>query len=254
MAALALQSITLSRDVKCVLADLPQGFEVLLKRYEKAEDALSMAVKLGLLYWSESMIRAYEPIASCLSRMMREGVKVACYLEPSELERERELAIKVSRLVLRASIKRIDDRDLKDWIQVLNEYMFVDRKVSNHLISILKNIEGHNAAVLTGLEGFQYAEKLRGQGLSVKVEAVGLPYLRSPLEVMVLKHSRGKLTADELRVLVEEYVDYIRNYVVKYESLEEAHEKWSCDKASWLKSLFPPMEGDNGVYVVISCS
>ncbi|MDH5816658.1 MAG: hypothetical protein QE164_07775 [Candidatus Nezhaarchaeota archaeon] len=237
MAALTLRSVALSRGVELVLTDLPQGFEVLLKRYERAEEALKMAVKLGLLYWSEGVTKAYEPIVSCLSRLMRENVKVMCYLDPSDLERERELAFKVSRLVLRASIKKIDDRDIKEWVQVLDEYALGNRRISNSLIDKLKCVKERNVAVLAGLEGFHYAKRLKDEGLSVKVEAVGLPYLRSPLEVMILKHSRGELTADELKALINEYVEYIRNYVIRYESLEEAHEKWSYNKAPWLKSL-----------------
>lgn len=241
MASLALRTITLSRDVKCVLTDLPRGFEVILKQCEKSEDAIDMALKLGLLYWPEGVIRAYEPMVSCLNLLIKEGVKVVCYLNPPQLKKERELAFKVSRLVLRASIKEVDERDLKEWVQVLNEYILDGEETFNCLIDSLKKIDSLNVAVLTGLEGFQYAKRLKDLGLNVKIEAVGLPYLRSPLEVMILKHSRGELTADELRVLVKEYVDYVRNYVVRCESLEEAHEKWSYNKAPWLKSLLSQM-------------
>lgn len=253
MAALTLRSITLSRDVKCVLADLPRGLEIILKQYERAGDVLSRAVELGLLYWSESMVKAYEPIVSCLSRLIKDGVRVTCYLDPLELKRERELAFKVSRLVLRATIKELDEQDLKEWIQILNEYAFDNREAFNRLIDSLEEVEGLNVAILTGLEGLQYFEKLRDQGFKVRLEVTGLPYLRNPLEVMILKHSRGELTINELRALVREYVDYIRNYVVRCESLEEAHEKWSCDRAPWLKSLIPSNIEDDNANAMMPC-
>lgn len=237
MAALTLRSIVLSQEVKHVLADLPQGFEVVLKQCEKVEDFLSIAKRLSLFHYSESVSRAYEPIVYCLSRLIKEGIKITCYLDPLDIERERELAFKISRLVLRASVKELDERDLKEWVQVLDEYASEDGITFDRLIDNLRRIDGLNVAILAGLEGFQYAERLRDQGLRVRIEAVGLPYLRSPLEVMILKHSRGELTIDELKKLIKEYVDYVRNYVVRSESLEEAHEKWSCNKAPWLKSL-----------------
>ncbi|MEM0217572.1 MAG: hypothetical protein QXM73_02325 [Candidatus Nezhaarchaeales archaeon] len=237
MVALALRSKALSQEVEYVLADLPHGFEVLLRHYVKAEDALKMAVKLGLLHWSGSMIETYEPIVSCLSRLTKENVRVICYLDPSDLRRERELAFKVLKLVLRASVKKIDDKDVEEWVQVLNEYASGDLRTFDRLIHELKNVGERNVIILAGLEGFHYAKRLEDEGLRVKVEAVGLPYLRSPLEVIILKHSRRELTADELRILLNEYVGYIRNYVVRCESLEEAHRKWSYDKAPWLKSL-----------------
>ncbi|MEM2535301.1 MAG: hypothetical protein QXD12_05795, partial [Candidatus Nezhaarchaeales archaeon] len=170
MAALTLQSIALSQDVKCVLADLPQGFEAFLKQYEKVEEALKMAIKLGLLYWPESIVKAYEPIVSCLSRLMRENVRVVCYLDSSDLERERRLAFKISRLVLRALIKRVDNHDLSEWVQVLNEYAFGGRMTFNRLIYELEGINEPTVAILAGLEGFQYARKLESKQLNVRVE------------------------------------------------------------------------------------
>jgi hypothetical protein len=32
-------------------------------------------------------------------------------------------------------------------------------------------------------------------------------------------------------------VDYVRNYVLRCEDLEEAHRRWALDKAPWLRSL-----------------
>jgi hypothetical protein len=66
-AALAIRSIALEHDVERVLADLPQGFEAILRRCADPREALDLAVKMGLLRWPE-------------------GVKVLCYLEAEELE------------------------------------------------------------------------------------------------------------------------------------------------------------------------
>ncbi|MEM4576322.1 MAG: hypothetical protein QW701_02525 [Candidatus Nezhaarchaeales archaeon] len=238
MAALILYSTVISYDIKYVLADLPQGFEAILKRYEEAREALSAAVRYGLLFYSESIMRACEPMISCLSKLIKRGVKVVCYLNLADLERERELAVEVSRLVLRASVKKLDDYEIREWLRILSEYSTECKKTADSLLEILSVTDASRMAVLTGLEGFQLVEILKKRGLEVKVRAAGLPYVRSPLEVMVLKYERGELSVDELKCLVNDYVDYIKNYVVRYETLEEAHIAWSCKKAPWLKSLF----------------
>lgn len=245
MAALILRSTVMSHDIKYVLADLPQGFETILKRYEEAEEALSAAVRYGLLFYSESIMRAYKPMISCLSKLIREGIKVVCYLNLADLERERELAIEVSKLVLRASVKKLDDHEIKEWLRILEEYRTECKKASDSLLEILNVTDASKIAILTGLEGFQLAEVFRMRGFEVRVRATGLPYVRNPLEVMALKYERGELNVDELRRLVNDYVDYIKNYVVKYETFEEAHIVWSCRKAPWLKSLFPRELIDN---------
>jgi len=236
-AATTVQSIVLEHDVRHVLVDLPRGFEALLRQCPSPRNALDSAVKVGLLRWPESVVRACEPIVSCAYRLAREGVKVVCYLEAEELERERELAGRVAQLVLRASIKKVDDRDLEDWLQALDEYgggawLSVDR-----VVDMLRAIEGSTAIILTGLEGLWLAKEMRSRGLEVAVKVVGTPYLRSPLEVMIIKRSRGELTVDELRELISDYVDYVRNYVLRHEDLEKAHKKWALERAPWLKDL-----------------
>ena len=79
--------------------------------------------------------------------------------------------------------------------------------------------EGSTAIILAGLEGLRLAKEIRSRGYDVAVRVVGTPYLRTPLEVMIIKRSRGELTVDELRVLVSDYVDYVRNYVLRPRSL-----------------------------------
>ena len=238
-AAATVQSMALEHDVRHVLVDLPRGFEALLRQCSSPRGALDSAVRMGLLRWSESVVRAYEPIVSCAYRLAREGVKVVCYLEAEELERERGLAARIAQLVLRASIKRVDDRDLEDWLQALDEYGSGGRRLADRVVDLLRAIEGSTAIILTGLEGLWLAREMRGKGFEVAVRVVGTPYLRSPLEVMIIKRSRGELTADELRGLISEYVDYVRNYVLKYEDLEEAHKKWALERAPWLRELLP---------------
>jgi hypothetical protein len=236
-AALTVRSIALKHDVKCVFADLPRGFEALLRRCASPREALDSAVRIGLVRWSESVVRAYEPIVSCIDQLVEEGIEVVCYLEAEELEREQELATRVAQLVLRASIKRIDEHDLNEWFRVLDEYGGEGWRRVDYVAELLNFAEGSRAIILAGLEGLWLAKELRSRGYEVAVRVVGTPYLRSPLEVMIIKHSRGELTADELKSLISDYVDYVRNYVLRYEDLEEAHKKWAFERAPWLRSL-----------------
>ena len=237
MAAASLYSLVISYDVKCVLVDMPRGFEVFLHQFEGADDALREAAKLGLLYCPQSIARAYEPLISCLIKLVRNGVKAVCYLDPDTVKSNHDLAIRASRLVLRASIKKLSDEDLEEWLQLLGEYGLQYLKLFNNMISHLTMVKARKAIILMGLEGFECARLLRREGLRVKVKTAGLPYLRSPLEIMCKKYLQGKLTIDELKRLINEYVDYIKNYVLKYESLDEAHKAWSEKKAPWLRSF-----------------
>jgi hypothetical protein len=236
-AALAVWSIALRHDVKRVLVDLPRGFEALLRRCASPRGALDSAARIGLLRWSESVLRAYEPIVSCINQLVKEGVEVVCYLEAEELEEERKLATKVAQLVLRASIKKVDDRDLEEWLRVLDEYGGEGQRRVDYVAELLNVAGGSRAIILAGLEGLWLAKELRNRGCEVAVRVVGVPYLRSPLEVMIIKRLRGELTTDELRTLISDYVDYVRNYVLRCEDLEEAHRRWALDKAPWLRSL-----------------
>jgi len=59
----------------------------------------------------------------------------------------------VAQLVLRASIKRVDDRDVKEWLQVLDEYMGGGRWRADGVVELLRADEGSTAIILAGLEG-----------------------------------------------------------------------------------------------------
>lgn len=121
--------------------------------------------------------------------------------------------------MLRASIKKVDDRDVKEWLQVLDEYMGGGRWRADGVVELLRADEGSTAIILAGLEGLRLAKEIRSRGYDVAVRVVGTPYLRTPLEVMIIKRSRGELTVDELKALVSDYVDYVRNYVLRPRSL-----------------------------------
>lgn len=240
--ALNLYSLSLSLSVKCVLVDMPKGFEALLSYYDEPSKILESAMRLSLLPPSQSMARAYEPIVQCLMKLLREDVKITCYVNLEAVKDDYNLALRISTLTLRASIKKPSDEDLQHWLQLLEEKYYLQSKTSlemmvNNILNCLSKIEDEVVIVLSGLEGFDIAKLLRKNNIKVTVKAYGLPYLRPPIEVMHIKYARGKLSMSELKKLIEEHVDYVRSYVLRYENLDKAHEAWSMSKAPWLKDF-----------------
>ncbi|MHC1627339.1 MAG: hypothetical protein ACXQTI_00690, partial [Candidatus Nezhaarchaeales archaeon] len=198
MAAANLYSLVIGYDLKLILVDMPRGFEVFLHQFEGADEALREAMKLGLLYCSESMTKSLEPLVSCLIRLLKSGIKVVCYLNFNTVKKGHELAVRASSLVLRASIKKLSDEDLDEWLQLLREYNLYSLKLFDDVINQLAIIKNQRVIMLMGLEGFDHARLLRREGFRIKVKTTGLPYLRNPLEVMCIRYWQGKLTDDEL--------------------------------------------------------
>ena len=236
-AATSLWSLAMLYDIEVVIADLPMRMEKLLSEINDPEELMRRAVELGLIPASQSFIRPYRPILKSLCDLIKSGVDVKCCLASNAIKDQYEVGVKALRLMLKASIRGVDNIDLNEWLKLLEDNKLqVSRRISD-IVNAISRAGNRRVIALTGLEGIEVSRTLKKMGLSVKMHIVGLPYLYTPIEVMYKRYSQGSIKPSELKKLIEEHINYIKNYVLRHDNLDEAHQAWSMDKAPWLTSF-----------------
>ncbi|MEM4699768.1 MAG: hypothetical protein QXT74_02300 [Candidatus Nezhaarchaeales archaeon] len=241
-AAAALYAEAIVRRPRALLLDLPRGLEAFIKLGLPAEGVLERGVQSALLPSSPSVLSSIGPVVSAAVRLAREvGVEVVCYAEAAELAEERRLASEAARLTLRASIRGLRDADLAEWMDLLEGYVEHGSRSMGRAVDAvaLAALQAGSSLCLAGMEGWELAKRLRRLGVEAELRVVGLPYLYTPLEVASRLKLMGRLGPRELRALVEEHIEYIRNYVMRCRDLDEAYEEWLRSKAPWLLSFSP---------------
>lgn len=237
-ASIALYSAALSYGSDLVVADLPEGMEPLLMWPGASPSSiLEAAVELGWLPNSQSTLRVLEPLIEGLVSVRRSlGVEVRCYVPPTLFKEHYELQVEVPRLLLRASIRGLTDRDLDEWLDLVDRGGELSRRYLSSAAERVAELSSRRRRpiCLAGLEAWELAKRLRVSGMRVELRSTGLPYLFTPLEVASLLASRGMLTRDLLRQLILEHLEYVKQYVMKYEDLDQAHDAWTHDKAPWI--------------------
>ncbi|RLF16547.1 MAG: hypothetical protein DRJ97_00655 [Thermoprotei archaeon] len=238
LASLTLYSAALSLGSDLLIVDLPEGMESLLRwPHASPSSVLEAAVELGWLPQSSSTLRVLEPLIEGLLNVNRDlKVEIKCYVDSSLFKEDVKLQSEVPRLLLRASIKGLSPSDLEEWLDLIHRRNELGRASLNTVTEKVAElaVKRRRPICLSGLEAWELAKRLRSSGIKVRLESVGLPYLRSPMEVMHLLASRGQLSLEELRSLIKEQLDYVKRYVMRYGDLDEAHIKWTRDKAPWL--------------------
>lgn len=235
-AALSLFSTSLAVSSDLLLIDLPEGMEALLALNEPSR-IFKVAIERGLLPLNEPLLYSLEPIVEGVLKIRRHlPLRVKCFLEPSLIKEELEVYGEVLKLLFRASIKKFSPLDFKDWLDFLDKYRSSSQKwlqpIANKLAALTSQAE--RPVGLVGLEAWSLVKLLEGLGLKVKLISAGLPYLKTPLEIMEALQSKGVLTRSLTEGLVMEFLNYVKNFVMKMESLDEAHEAWTLTKAPWL--------------------
>lgn len=238
-AAVNLYSAALTLGSDLLLIDLPEGMEPFLSwpQLSSASTILEAAVEAGVLPASSSMLRSLEPLVEGVMKAKRQlDVEVRCYADPSLMKDDHALSMEVPRLLLRASLSSFLERDLKEWLDLVERRrMLAHRHLQSSVGKVASlALKAKRPICLAGLEAWELAKQLREVGFKVQLRSAGLPYLHTPLEVLEKLHSRGLLTQGLLEELVKEQLSYVKEYVMKHEGVDEAHATWTLSKAPWL--------------------
>jgi hypothetical protein len=99
---------------------------------------------------------------------------------------------------------------------------------------ILMKVSGNTVCVL-GLSFRPVKKFLVDAGHHVSLKYVDGLYHFTPVTILERKLVLSAVDGLSLEALVRGHLEYVRNYVYRYESRDRAHFEWTYDKASWLR-------------------
>lgn len=204
--------------------DLARGIPVGLIRKELQEFA----------FFKESSFDSWwyyvQPLLEAIRGISSRDVRVRCYLEDKYFGEALKFPVTISLLTLNVSLT--GKIDAKKWIDALRSYTnaqmgFIEHASRNLLENLSKR--GRNLAIF-GLEGRHIWSKIKGF-VDADLIYIGLPYYYTPIEVLMHKlQYKDSVSEEEIKYWVNCHLDYIRNYVLVTENVDEAYEKWVRDK------------------------
>jgi len=173
-----------------------------------------------------------EPLLCALREMKHKPKQfdIFCYRDPTYEEKSAETAVRISTLTFNAgSTGKID---LEAWRELLESELLVEAEALEREISFTVDvIEDYSDTVfVSGVGGGLVLKRLRTAGYDVQLEYIDLPYYFTPLQILrneVGLESKGRLlTEDRMEELIQEHVDYVREYILKSSDLDEAYLRW----------------------------
>ncbi|MBS7657794.1 MAG: hypothetical protein QXR82_03110 [Candidatus Bathyarchaeia archaeon] len=216
------------KSLTTLLKDLINGapYKLFLKKIE--EEKIFHSVNVFDYFYGE-ILKACKEL-----KRINPKIEFTCYKEDENMLFQLQSAVKFSILTFKvASTGKID---LNEWIIALTENL---RKVNEYLNRELNFIEQQikhysNILCLAGFEGKYYFQHLQRK-FPVEIRYFALPYHFTPLEILSANLTiQKKLDFEKLIQLIKSHIDYIRNYVLKCNNLDEAYEKWVNDNANWI--------------------
>mgnify|MGYP000285867033 CR=1 FL=1 len=220
-----------------VLVPLPEEVESLLLSYligEKTYEELVNSI-MSTYPWCSVLSRQYinmRPVLEVLKRMSSTvKFKVRCYSDVSSTHAELMSLAELISLIIRA---RTTGRfNFDKLIGILSKYLNASnkalRKLTGKVKEVLFSFKGC-WLMISDFKGRYLASSLREYGIEdVKLLYI-TPYVFTPLERLVRKYLYSSLSADVAIDLVRAHVDFLWNYVLLSEDINDAYLTWLKEK------------------------
>jgi len=226
------------RETKCnaILIPVPRTLQRFIEEYvlgapyemlvEKIRS--SKLISEPLAPWT----RIIEPLLRALREMKHKPkqLDIFCYRDPNYEENSAETAVKISTLAF--NVGSTGKIDLEAWRELLESELLMEAEAlereTSFTVDVVKDYS--DTVFLSGVGGGLILKRLRTAGYDAQLEYIDLPYYFTPLQILrneVRLESKGRLlTEDRMEKLIQEHVDYVREYILKSSDLDEAYLRW----------------------------
>lgn len=172
-----------------------------------------------------------QPILKSLPLLKQESeTRIYCYENPSYVSLSTELAVRVARLTFRAVAG--SGLELEDWRKVLKEDIQISKETGIDEVDYIGSVvDKHNEVLcVMGLYAESYGKILESRGFDVKYRYLDLPYQLLPLDALKAEFEReeSELSEERIRELVRYHAEYVREFVLRYRTLDDAYFKWKA--------------------------
>jgi hypothetical protein len=122
--------------------------------------------------------------------------------------------------------------DKEKWLKQLFEEIKFDNELNKKTLNIIENeaIKFNKSICISDFNGCFLEEKL-SEKFEVELIYSIIPYFFTPLAILKRKLIlKEKLNDYEIEKLIFQQIDYIKNYVLLSDNIDEAYYKWVSEK------------------------
>lgn len=235
------------RGYRGLLLDLPSEMEDAvngLARGETSYDEFLEEVERGghlpepMGAWEYT----FRPLLEALPRISPPGFMVRCYGSREREFARVEAAVRIAQLTLRAALRGRVEVD--EWRDILNRSIGLEEEAISEGAKTIGEIARGDSICLAEMGGIGLRKHLSRSGFDVEVFYVERPYHFTPLAILKRRMGLGPVEDGEIERLVRCHVEYIRNYIYRFENRDRAYYEWIYDKIPWLRGRMKREEID----------
>ncbi len=219
----------------CLFINFPKMieklFSLLLNDHIKYDEFILRIENFNLPYISsKSWLYIYEPLIEKIYSLKWRKFKIFCYISNEDYFKSIDYSINSIALLLRTTLMNKIDKE--KWLKQLFEEIKFDNELNEKTLKIIENeaIKFNKSICISDFNGCFLEEKL-SEKFEVELIYSILPYFFTPLAILkrnlILKE---KLNDYEIEKLIFQQIDYIKNYVLLSDSIDEAYYKWVSKK------------------------
>ena len=170
-----------------------------------------------------------KPVLMFMKNMLLDKIHdVICYKDNMTLNYEIDKLIKIISLTMKYRL--FNSLKVKEWKSYIKELVKIQNKELSQLVKRTASLSRESNVTLLVEKGGNFIKRgLEKLGVKCTLYEVG-PYFMTPLEKMIKLFLLDELNYNTLKQCVEEYVEFIYDYVMCYDDVNHAYIKWVYDK------------------------
>lgn len=175
-----------------------------------------------------------EPLLKSLPRMKdkNEDLTIHCYVNSGYYKLRIEKASEVARLTLRSNITgRVE---VKEWKTSIINWLNKKTEELGREADLISERAGKRAVCISGYDGKGLEKLLKGKGHEATRKEMEEFYRPKPIETLEgkLEKSKDKTPKDQIKNLIKQHLKYVKDYVLKNRTCDQAYWKWAFDNFS----------------------
>jgi len=183
-----------------------------------------------------------EPVLKSLKELKSWKVilKIHCYKDVEHNQLSAKIAGDIAALTLQTSLT--EKVNVEEWKGTVVEGMERKQEALRAEADFIHERASNYSVCVSGFDEKSLKRRLIEDGEEVSLTNLEEFYYPTPLETLEERLMEGDLPDEEVRELVRDHVEYVRNYVLRSRNRDQAYYQWVYDKVPALRQKVDPRE------------
>lgn len=228
-------------DFSYLLLDLPVELEGAVNKFATGEisyeELLDDILEEQLMPETQgSWEYTFKPLMMALPSIIRssQGLAIRCYASRGGQIARMEGALRLAQLTLRTALRGVVKVD--EWRDALYRSIALERDLIEEEARVIGELSALGDSIcLADMGGRALKPYLARREVDVRIHYVERSFHFTPLAILKRKMALGHVGEQELERLIRCHIEYIRDYIYRFENRDRAYYEWIYDRIPWLR-------------------